>query len=122
MPRVEVQALKSELASQAPPLVIYVRADDAKVLDGPRIPGAWLHSLKRLRGMPLEELAGRPVVLYCACPEEASAAMGALVLQGRGHLDARALKGGIDAWVAAGFETELAGRAPHVARELEHEL
>ena len=122
VPRVEVQALKSELASQAPPIVIDVRADDAEVLDGPRIPGAWLHSLKRLRGMPLEELAGRPVVLYCACPEEASAAMGALVLQGRGHLDARALKGGIDAWVAAGFETDLAGRAPHVARELEHEL
>ena len=66
--------------------------------------------------------SGRRVVLYCACPEEASAAMGALVLQGRGHLDARALQGGIEAWIAAGYASTLARRAPHVARDLEHEL
>ncbi len=61
-------------------------------------------------------------MLYCACPEEASAAMGALVLEGRGHLDARALRGGIDAWVDAGFEAALSRRAPNVVRQLEHEL
>ena len=120
--RIDPAALNAELANATAPIVIDVRADDPHRIGAPRIPGARFHSLKALRNLPLEQLAGRPVVLYCACPEEASAAMGALILQGREYLDARALKGGIEAWIAAGYETQLGGRAPHVARELEHEL
>jgi membrane protein DedA with SNARE-associated domain/rhodanese-related sulfurtransferase len=122
VPRIDPAALNAELARAAAPIIIDVRSDDAAVIPGPHIAGARFHSLNTLHTMPLEPLAGRPVVLYCACPEEASAAMGALVLQGRGHLDARALQGGIDAWVAAGFATALGRRSPHVARQLEHEL
>src|SRR5919201_1924526 len=122
VPRIDPGALNAELANATAPIVIDVRADDPHRIGAPRIPGARFHSLKALRNLPLEQLAGRPVVLYCACPEEASAAMGALILQGREYLDARALKGGIEAWIAAGYETQLGGRAPHVARELEHEL
>ena len=122
VPRIEPAALNAELLLATPPIVIDVRSDDAAAVPGPHVRAARFHSLNTLRDMPLEPLAGRPVVLYCACPEEASAAMGALVLQGRGHLDARALQGGIDAWVAAGFETALARRTPHVARDLKHEL
>lgn len=122
VPRIDPAALNAELARAAAPIIIDVRSDDAAVIPGPHIAGARFHSLNTLHTMPLEPLAGRPVVLYCACPEEASAAMGALVLQGRGHLDARALQGGIDAWVAAGFATALGRRPPHVARQLEHEL
>lgn len=122
VPRIDPAALAAELSSATAPLVIDVRSDDAAAVPGRHIRGARFHSLNALHTMPLEPFAGRPVVLYCACPEEASAAMGALVLQGRGHLDARALQGGIDAWVAAGFATALGRRAPDVARELEHEL
>jgi membrane protein DedA with SNARE-associated domain/rhodanese-related sulfurtransferase len=122
VPRIDPAALSIELSTATAPIVIDVRSDDAARIPGPHIPGARFHSLNTLGDMPLERLEGRAVVLYCACPEEASAAMGALVLQGRGHLDARALKGGIDAWAAAGFETGLARRAPHVARDLEREL
>jgi membrane protein DedA with SNARE-associated domain/rhodanese-related sulfurtransferase len=122
VPRIDPEALNTELSTASAPIVIDVRSDDAARIPGPHIPGARFHSLNTLRDMPLEQLEGRAVVLYCACPEEASAAMGALVLQGRGHLDARALQGGIDAWAAAGFETWLARRAPHVARDLEREL
>jgi membrane protein DedA with SNARE-associated domain/rhodanese-related sulfurtransferase len=122
VPRVDAAKLKAELATPSAPIVIDVRSDDPAAVPGPHIAGASFHSLNALHSMPLAPLAGRPVVLYCACPEEASAAMGALVLQGRGHLDARALQGGIDAWADAGYETALGGRAPHVARELEHEL
>jgi membrane protein DedA with SNARE-associated domain/rhodanese-related sulfurtransferase len=122
VPRTDPAALNAELSSANGPIVIDVRSDDATIVPGPHIPGARFHSLNTLHHLPLEQLAGRPVVLYCACPEEASAAMGALVLQGRGHLDARALKGGIDAWVDAGFEAALSRRAPNVVRQLEHEL
>jgi 3-mercaptopyruvate sulfurtransferase SseA len=54
------------------------------------------------------------VVLYCACPNEASAAAGARSLRERGHADAHALLGGIDAWIAAGYEIEEINRLlPH---------
>ena len=122
VPRIDAAALNAELATATAPIVIDVRSDDAAAVPGPHIRGARFHSLNTLRNMPLEPLAGRAIVLYCACPEEASAAMGALVLQGRGHLDARALQGGIDGWVAAGFSTALGRRPPHVARQVEHEL
>ena len=123
VPRVAPAALYGELLLPDAPIVIDVRSDDAARVPGPHIAGARFHSLHSLHTLPLEQLAGRGVVLYCACPEEASAAMGALVLQGRGHLDARALQGGIEAWVAGGFATALARRAaPNVTRQLEHEL
>ena len=123
VPRIEPVALNATLSTASAPIVIDVRSDDAAAVPGPHIPGARFHSLNTLHTLPLEQFAGRPVVLYCACPEEASAAMGALVLEGRGHLDARALKGGIDAWVDAGFEAALSRRAaPNVLRQLEHEL
>jgi len=122
VPRVEVAALNAELSTATAPIVIDVRSDDGTAVLGPHIPGARFHSLNTLHTLPLEQFGGRPVVLYCACPEEASAAMGALVLQGRGHLDARALQGGIEAWVDAGFEAALSRRAPNVVRQLEHEL
>lgn len=122
VPRIDPVALNAALSSASAPIIVDVRSDDAAAVPGPHIAGARFHSLNTLHTMPLEPLAGRPVVLYCACPEEASAAMGALVLQGRGHLDARALQGGIDGWVDAGFKTALGRRTPHVARELEHEL
>jgi rhodanese-related sulfurtransferase len=45
----------------------------------------------------------RRVVIYCACPDEVSAAWLAGQLRRRGYLDAVPLRGGIDAWRAAGL-------------------
>jgi 3-mercaptopyruvate sulfurtransferase SseA len=39
--------------------------------------------------------------LYCDCPNEASAARAAQILRARGFA-ARPLRGGLDAWIAAG--------------------
>lgn len=44
------------------------------------------------------------VVVYCACPNEASAVLVARKLLQRGFKRVRPLEGGIDAWRAAGFE------------------
>jgi rhodanese-related sulfurtransferase len=41
------------------------------------------------------------VVVYCACPNEVSAARLALRLKGLGVRRVRPLSGGIDAWLAA---------------------
>src|SRR5690606_41546535 len=46
------------------------------------------------------------VIIYCACPNEVSAAQLARRLMQRGYTRVRPLTGGIDAWVAAGYTLE----------------
>ena len=43
------------------------------------------------------------VILYCNCPNDASAATVALQLKRRGFKNVRPLAGGLDAWLAAGL-------------------
>lgn len=46
------------------------------------------------------------VIVYCACPKEASAAMVAKKLMRAGFKRVRPLAGGIEAWVARGCGVE----------------
>jgi rhodanese-related sulfurtransferase len=46
------------------------------------------------------------VIVYCACPNEASAALIAKRLIQQGYSRVRPLQGGIDAWIAAGYAVE----------------
>jgi len=46
------------------------------------------------------------VIVYCACPNEASAVKVAKALIEHGFKRVRPLSGGIDAWIAAGYEVE----------------
>jgi rhodanese-related sulfurtransferase len=48
----------------------------------------------------------REIVVYCACPNEASAAIAAKHLKQAGFRKIRPLLGGIDAWVQAGQPLE----------------
>jgi len=49
------------------------------------------------------------VIVYCSCPNEVSAARVAKMLMRRGYHRVRPLAGGIDAWVAAGYEIDRTG-------------
>lgn len=104
MARVSVAELNGLLQRGERPLVIDVRTAASR--NEGRIPGAlWLDSqaldagLKRLP--PADE-----VIVYCACPNEASAAAVAKRLRQHGFARVRPLYGGIDAWVAAGYPLE----------------
>jgi len=55
--------------------------------------------------------AGRLVVTYCSCPDEASSLFAADVLTGLG-VPAKALAGGLPGWIAAGGVVEKSGRTP----------
>jgi membrane protein DedA with SNARE-associated domain/rhodanese-related sulfurtransferase len=71
----------------------------------PHIPGAALldlDAIARADDFPVD----RDIVLYCACPNEASARRAAQILLGRGFTRVRPLMGGLDAWVAAGQPVE----------------
>ena len=50
----------------------------------------------------------RDIVLYCACPNEASARRAAQILHAHGYRRARPLAGGLDAWLASGRAVESA--------------
>src|SRR4029077_715408 len=48
----------------------------------------------------------REIVVYCNCPNEASAKLAAQILIKKGWKLVRPLAGGLDAWVAAGHSVE----------------
>lgn len=106
MARISVAELRARMDSGANPVVIDVRSATAQSLERRRIPGA-LHLPMRdfqqhIAGLPRD----REIVLYCTCPNEASAAAAARVLMRSGFERVRPLAGGLDAWVAAGYQVE----------------
>ena len=71
-----------------------------------RIPGAITVDPKNMR---VDLLAIEPeseVIVYCACPNEASAALVAKHLMQAGFKRVRPLAGGIEAWVERGYAVE----------------
>lgn len=104
MARLSVDALGELMARGEPLLLVDVRSSLARE-DG-RIPGA-----VALQGDDeVPELERHPrdgvIVVYCACPNDASAVLAARRLLERGYRDVRPLAGGYDAWVAAGRDVE----------------
>jgi membrane protein DedA with SNARE-associated domain/rhodanese-related sulfurtransferase len=104
MSRVSVASLAELLDRGERPLIVDVRSQVARE-DG-RIPGA----IATLGDVLAPELIAHPkdalIVVYCACPNDASAVLAARKLLERGFRNVRPLAGGIDAWTAAGRTLE----------------
>jgi membrane protein DedA with SNARE-associated domain/rhodanese-related sulfurtransferase len=107
MARISVDELYRLMDVGARPVVVDVRSHTARRLQPRRIPGALLVPLeaidKHASGLPLD----RDIILYCTCPNEASAAHAAKQLMNHGYTRVRPLYGGLDAWIAAGYAVEL---------------
>jgi membrane protein DedA with SNARE-associated domain/rhodanese-related sulfurtransferase len=108
MARIGVDELWALLEGGHDPVVIDVRSDGGRVIDARRIPGAIGVELDRIKQRPPELIerlgkTDREIVLYCNCPNEASAASAAQALAEAGFTRVRPLTGGLDAWVAAGY-------------------
>jgi membrane protein DedA with SNARE-associated domain/rhodanese-related sulfurtransferase len=106
MARINVDELYERMQSVAAPVVVDVRSSTARDLERRRIPGA-LHLPvqeveQHVRSLPRD----REIILYCTCPNEASAAQAARVLLRNGFKEVRPLRGGLDAWIAAGYAVE----------------
>jgi rhodanese-related sulfurtransferase len=93
------------------PVVLDVRTRAHRRLDGRQIPGAHAVDLDALEHTLAEVPRERDVVVYCACPNEATAAKVALQLRARGFRRVRPLSGGIDAWASAGLALESVAEA-----------
>lgn len=105
MDRVTVQELHELLGQKRASTVIDVRSPTSQAMTG-RIPGAITVDPKHLRVDLLAVAPGGEVVVYCACPNEYTAATVAKALVQHGFKRVRPLLGGIEAWTAAGFPVE----------------
>lgn len=104
MARVTAPSLAALLDSGERPLIVDVRSRASR--DEGRIPGAITVQLDA----NAPELAAHPkdalIVVYCACPNDASAVIAARKLLARGFSNVRPLAGGYDAWLATGRGVE----------------
>ncbi len=106
MARMSVEELYQRMNSGAMPLIVDVRSPSSRKVEPKRIPGA-IHVPHVQVDQHLNDFKrDREVILYCTCPNEASAAQVAKLLMDRGFVNVRPLHGGLDAWIAAGYPVE----------------
>ena len=103
--RISVDDLASMLGGDERPHLVDVGSKLAHE-HRPRIPGAVLLDLEEIDTRAHEFPTDRDIVLYCACPNEASARRAAQILHAHGYKRARPLAGGLDAWIASGRAVE----------------
>jgi membrane protein DedA with SNARE-associated domain/rhodanese-related sulfurtransferase len=101
---ITIDELRERLTQDPQPFLIDIGSSMAHQ-QRPHIPGAALLDLDqvaRAEDFP----ADREIVVYCNCPNEASAKRAAQILLRKGWKRVRPLAGGLDAWVAAGHAVE----------------
>jgi rhodanese-related sulfurtransferase len=83
-----------------------VRSPTAQALELRRIPGALHVPVLEVERHMGEFARDREIILYCTCPNEASAAQAARLLMNNGFSRVRPLHGGLAEWIAAGYPVE----------------
>ena len=110
MARISVDELHRLMDAGEAPLIVDVRSAIARTMEPRHIPGALhlpLHGFEEhVRELPRD----REIILYCSCPNEASAAQVAKLLINAGFVRVRPLSGGLDAWIAAGHPVDSIAR------------
>lgn len=101
MPRISVAELRELMSNGHEPVLIDVRSDAARSVDDRSIPGSIALPLDDIKQRAKELRRDREIVLYCNCPNDVSAASGALLLMQLGFDRVRPLAGGLDAWAGA---------------------
>ena len=103
--RITVDELRRSIDEGRKPLILDVRPKEFRAQDG-IIPGAVAATADNIEAVVLNYPHDSQIVVYCACPNEASAALAAKRLQRAGFKMVRPLLGGVDAWVQAGQPLE----------------
>ena len=101
VPRIDVQELRALIDAGEPIELIDVRGRNANQLDQRQIPGAVVMHLDEIEAGRFVAARDRQIIVYCSCPNEASAAKAVQLLHRHGYLRARPLRGGLDAWMAS---------------------
>ncbi|MFM0739373.1 DedA family protein/thiosulfate sulfurtransferase GlpE [Paraburkholderia xenovorans] len=103
--RISPDQLDAMMKSNEPPLIFDARPRSIRAKESHRIAGARPLDLDSPDAID-PALLKRPIVVYCVCPNEASAKriIGQLHRKKLHHV--RALKGGLDAWEKRGYPVE----------------
>ena len=101
MDRISVEELIAMIDAGNIPVILDVRSAATRARDG-IIPGALAAHPQDLHPTLMDFDRNAEIVVYCACPNEASAATAAQHLRKAGFRKIRPLLGGVDAWVGAG--------------------
>ena len=112
MSRITVDELLGQIETGRAPIIIDVRSALGREIDLRRIPGALAMELAHVVRECSALARDRAIVIYCNCPNEASAAQAARLLAANGFTQVKPLAGGLDAWVAAGQRVEEHELAP----------
>lgn len=117
MARITVEELRQQMDAGAAPVIVDVRSPTAQTLERHRIPGAVnvpvQDAARHLSELPRD----REIILYCTCPNEASAAKVARLLMNAGFRRVRPLKGGLEAWIEAGYSVEAFSLPAHTGTD-----
>ena len=106
IPRMELKVFQP-LQAAAKVLVLDVR--EPHTVEAGRIPGSvnvLLGDVTKRIAEIKKQAAGRPIVAYCACQGEHTAAEAVLILYNQGLKDVHALLGGWGGWVKGGGKVE----------------
>jgi rhodanese-related sulfurtransferase len=106
MDRITVKELAEMLDGGKTPFIFDVRPSDVRLREG-MIPGAIAAHAMEIKAILGQYKRDTEIVIYCSCPNEASAAVAALHLKRAGFKRIRPLLGGVEAWSAAGRKTEV---------------
>jgi len=110
--RITVAELRRKQDAGEKLAIIDLRASEELTLDPLLIPGAVHLRVDEVENRHQEIPRDREVILYCSCPNEASSARVALLLQRKGITRVRPLLGGIDAWRELNYPLEPIGPPP----------
>lgn len=97
VPRVDLEDLRAALKRVPPAIVIDVRGVGMRAGAAARGIETIALDLRDIDRFDVGPVLDRQVVIFCGCPNEASAAVAALKLRGRGVTDVHVLRGGADA-------------------------
>ena len=114
MDRITVAELRKLIDDGKDLLILDVRPKKVRVDDG-IIPGAVPAHATDIDPIVMNSPRDLEVVVYCACPNEESAATAAKHLKRAGFKKIRPLLGGIEAWVQAGHKVERTQPAKELA-------
>jgi rhodanese-related sulfurtransferase len=107
MARISPSELASLIDNGQSPIIFDVRSAEARRSEG-IIPGSIGARADEISLVAARYARDVDIIVYCSCPNEASAAVAALHLKRAGFKHIRPLLGGIEGWAKAGRPIEIA--------------
>jgi membrane protein DedA with SNARE-associated domain/rhodanese-related sulfurtransferase len=109
--RLSPQQLEASMRTESPPIILDARPETALTEKAQRIPGA-LRLDPNSQASIDEVLPLKNRVVYCICPDDATAMRITWHMRRKGFTRIRALKGDLDAWARRGYSLDAVSLGP----------